>query len=1210
MEDEAMEEPVMEHVDGPEPMDADAPDIQEAPTVAPKPVDPDSSGEHEWVINDFSKRADEKIYSEKFDIGTYIWRMLVFPSGNRAGSNFLSVFLDAPEAQYTPAHLNPKASFKLILVNHLDASKSFVKDTSHTFTEAQNDWGFAQFINVEEVRNPANGFITPDDKLVLKVHIEIQKDDKYAYDSRKETGFVGLKNQGATCYMNSLLQYLYNLHYFRKAVYHMPTQETDEPSKSLPLALQSLFYKLQYSKTPVATKDLTKSFGWGTYDAFMQHDVQELNRVLCEKLEDKMKGTTVERVINDLFEGHTLNYIRCLHVDYQSERKESFMDLQLDVRGCATIADSFLKYCEEEVLSGDNKYNAEGHGLQDAKKGVKFVDLPPVLQLQLKRFEYDMHRDAMVKINDRYEFSDVLDLEPHRAALFAGSSDPSVPARYKLFAVLVHSGGVHGGHYYAFIRPGREQWLRFDDDRVTLESDKAAMEDQFGAEEVGGGGGGYGQGGGLRFNAKHSNAYMLVYIREADWDRVMCAVTAEDIATHVRSRLQREQADKEARHKEKAEAHLYVTLKVATNETFRQQIDGGQVVFDLCDHDALEPGGGLYRVRKHTKFSEFKARLAEERGIPLDRMRFWVWSRRPNSTYRVAAPLKPEEEELQLMDLRHYKDSQQAANPKQRALLDLCLWLELPSGFKTDLTKTLLAKAPDSVLLFIKEYNPWTEKLTYKGHCILPKTAKVGDMVERAFRKTCSFLASPTDTRQVQVVEEIKKEPTLIVKLLDPRSTFDKQEVVDGDICVLQPALAEEEAAALARPTIEAYFEYVRARRLVCFRRLEEPKEEGFVLELTQDSSYDDVARALAGRLGLEPGAEEGALRLRLTTHSAYVNAPARVPVRFRAFSRLSAILQHQGLAHTHSGSGGGAGAPGPNDILYYEVLDMPLEQLEQLKAIKLTWHKEGGDPVSEHLVRLPPESKVEAALAELGKQVGAAAEKRPLRLLEVHSSRIYKVVPGDEAISSLDDSYWRLRAEAVPEEEEAGALGPEDRLLHCYHYHLGKASAGGAASPARGSANNNNSGVSRGGSVGADMDAEQDQGQGQAVAPAAQPLGPAPAPGGAAAQGPVLFGDPLLVRCGPHDTLASVRARVQAKLGASDEALSKWRWSFWSVRTGLTYLGDGDDVGGLLGRALAGGGPTAVDGPYLGMEHDDDKPRRQPNTYRMAYEKAIKIHS
>jgi hypothetical protein len=36
--------------------------------------------------------------------------------------------------------------------------------------------------------------------------------------------------------------------------------------------------------------------------------------------------------------------------------------------------------------------------LQDAKKGVLFMDFPPVLQLQLKRFEYDFMRDTMVKV--------------------------------------------------------------------------------------------------------------------------------------------------------------------------------------------------------------------------------------------------------------------------------------------------------------------------------------------------------------------------------------------------------------------------------------------------------------------------------------------------------------------------------------------------------------------------------------------------------------------------------------------------------------------------------------------------------------------------------------------------------------------------------------------------------------------------------------------
>lgn len=71
-----------------------------------------------------------------------------------------------------------------------------------------------------------------------------------SYDSKKETGYVGLKNQGATCYMNSLLQSLFCTNYFRKAVYQIPTDQ-DIPSESLPLALQRVFYHLQTSPGPV-----------------------------------------------------------------------------------------------------------------------------------------------------------------------------------------------------------------------------------------------------------------------------------------------------------------------------------------------------------------------------------------------------------------------------------------------------------------------------------------------------------------------------------------------------------------------------------------------------------------------------------------------------------------------------------------------------------------------------------------------------------------------------------------------------------------------------------------------------------------------------------------------------------------------------------------------------------------------------------------------
>ena len=37
-----------------------------------------------------------------------------------------------------------------------------------------------------------------------------------------------------------------------------------------------------------------------------------------------VQGTVVEGTIQQLFEGHAMNYIECINVDYKSTRKESF----------------------------------------------------------------------------------------------------------------------------------------------------------------------------------------------------------------------------------------------------------------------------------------------------------------------------------------------------------------------------------------------------------------------------------------------------------------------------------------------------------------------------------------------------------------------------------------------------------------------------------------------------------------------------------------------------------------------------------------------------------------------------------------------------------------------------------------------------------------------------------------------------------------------
>ena len=52
--------------------------------------------------------------------------------------------------------------------------------------------------------------------------------------------------------------------------------------------------------------------------------------------------------------------------------------------------DSFKKYIEKEMLEGENQYDADKFGKQDAQKGVIFTKFPPVLTIHLKRFDFDL----------------------------------------------------------------------------------------------------------------------------------------------------------------------------------------------------------------------------------------------------------------------------------------------------------------------------------------------------------------------------------------------------------------------------------------------------------------------------------------------------------------------------------------------------------------------------------------------------------------------------------------------------------------------------------------------------------------------------------------------------------------------------------------------------------------------------------------------------
>ena len=124
-----------------------------------------------------------------------------------------------------------------------------------------------------------------------------------------------------------------------------------------------------------------------------------------------MENTEVEGTYKSLFEGKYQSVIKCLNVEYESTKDDFFTTINLSVKGNNTIEDSIRQYIASENLDGDNKYDTQIYGKQDARKFVRFIELPPVLQISLNRYDFDPSINAMVKNNQKFEFKDILDLE-------------------------------------------------------------------------------------------------------------------------------------------------------------------------------------------------------------------------------------------------------------------------------------------------------------------------------------------------------------------------------------------------------------------------------------------------------------------------------------------------------------------------------------------------------------------------------------------------------------------------------------------------------------------------------------------------------------------------------------------------------------------------------------------------------------------------------
>ncbi|XP_035689702.1 ubiquitin carboxyl-terminal hydrolase 40-like [Branchiostoma floridae] len=297
---------------------------------------------------------------------------------------------------------------------------------------------------------------------------------------RGVTGLCGIRNQGATCYLNSLLQTLLFTPEFRESLFQLGPEELgsladkDKPGakvRVIPIQLQRLFAKLLLvDQEAYSTTELTDSFGWTNSEELQQHDVQELNRILFSAIESSLVGTSGQELIANLYHGTLVNQIICGVCGRISKREEDFQDLTVAVASYPSLQHVLTdQYVEMEKLEGKNQYRCEQcNKLVNARKGARLKKLPPVLSFSLLRFSYDYVKWERYKETGKFTFPKELDM-----AAFCQDADQETDTVYELFSVVIHKGSAHGGHYHAYIRDvdGLGVWIPPEEQAVAIPTD-------------------------------------------------------------------------------------------------------------------------------------------------------------------------------------------------------------------------------------------------------------------------------------------------------------------------------------------------------------------------------------------------------------------------------------------------------------------------------------------------------------------------------------------------------------------------------------------------------------------------------------------------------------------------------------------------------------------------------------------------------------------
>eukprot|EP01084_Bolivina_argentea_P113120 201684_1 len=311
------------------------------------------------------------------------------------------------------------------------------------------------------------------------------------------TSQIGLQNQGATCYLNSLIQQSRFIPELKKELFSLTKEDIYDdkgeikPSKHIVWEITKLIAKMELNQenNALSTKPLTNAFGWNGAQVIQQHDINDVYNILLDGINTAMPQN--KKFYDKYFTGKVVNVSNCVDCESLSKNKENFTQINVPIIKAIKhgfpikfehLYNSLIKlFLDTEKLQGKNKYFCiECDTKVIANKISRITHLPIILILNLS--QYMMLDGQQIKLNETLRCPLDLDLSMFINEQYS-EMDSNIIKQYDLNGIILHSGGTGSGHYISIVRSLKSsddekekdvtQWFRFDDNNdVTIHNDK------------------------------------------------------------------------------------------------------------------------------------------------------------------------------------------------------------------------------------------------------------------------------------------------------------------------------------------------------------------------------------------------------------------------------------------------------------------------------------------------------------------------------------------------------------------------------------------------------------------------------------------------------------------------------------------------------------------------------------------------------------------